>query len=776
MSETIPYLLARATTEAAAATSTTAAAGHGGLSSAGRPPVYKAVGVSLAVASGVFIGCSFVLKKKGLLAANLKDGKEAGEGYGYLKNGWWWSGMILMIIGEICNFCAYAFVEAILVTPLGALSVVITAILSSMFLNERLSFVGKIGCFMCIVGSVVIVINAPEQSSVSTIQDMKGFILSPGFLSYAGVVIVGCVGIVIWIAPKYGQKSMMVYISVCSLIGGLSVVATQGLGAAVVTQISGTPQFNQWFLYVLFVFIVITLVVEIVYLNKALNIFNAALVTPTYYVFFTSSTIVTSAVLFRGFNGTPSSIATVVMGFLQICAGVVLLQLSKSAKNVPDTEIFRGDLDQVRTVAEQSEPESEPKADAIRGTAAIIRRISVARQKMEQEEAKRIREEMLRERDLLTVPSHDGETYEWDGVQRRVTWSGSSGDGPRRRNTTSGPHPPLGMSRMPDVEEGTEGELTPVTMNRRRSMSVDEAMRRQIYDIEAETGEIHPQSFVGRVRNLFIPRPRSKSSLRDETDVVIAVTSPHRDITDRGFQSPSQGRSYGDLPVPVLSLRDFSGDHEHQAGSKSPPQMTVTPSEGEFSSRDFASGSPPPLKHGVKRIVDAGNEYTAIPPRAPRSAPGHMNSPGLRPMLTPTTPQTPHSAHSTESGLRPDSADNTSRRQFSFQSVFGKHSRSHSRDSHGEGASDVPLPIPHAHSHLPHPHFPARLHGLRRKSISGIQDKGAPRTEEESLGLVKGDSRASTLDYEKEIGRYVDQSSDDSEEEKERIKRLHRKE
>lgn len=26
-----------------------------------------------------------------------------------------------MILGEICNFCAYAFVEAILVTPLGAL-------------------------------------------------------------------------------------------------------------------------------------------------------------------------------------------------------------------------------------------------------------------------------------------------------------------------------------------------------------------------------------------------------------------------------------------------------------------------------------------------------------------------------------------------------------------------------------------------------------------------------------------------------------------------------
>ena len=105
------------------------------------------------------------------------------------------------------------------------------------------------------------------------------------------------------------------------------------------------------------------------------------MVTPTYYVYFTSSTIITSAILFRGFKGTVTSIITVVMGFFVICAGVVLLQLSKSAKDVPDTAVFAGDLDQLRTIAEQEQPESEPKADAIRGAAAIVRRFSTARQK-----------------------------------------------------------------------------------------------------------------------------------------------------------------------------------------------------------------------------------------------------------------------------------------------------------------------------------------------------------------------------------------------------------
>ncbi|EEH07760.1 DUF803 domain-containing protein [Histoplasma capsulatum G186AR] len=412
----------------------------------GRPPAFKAVGISLAVGSGLFIGVSFVLKKVGLLKANVKYNEDPGEGMGYLKVWWWWGGMTLMIIGEIFNFVAYAFVDAILVTPLGALSVVVTTILSAIFLKERLSFVGKVGCFNCIIGSVVIAMNAPSQSSVATIQDMKHFVIAPGFLTWAGLIIVGCTFVALWAGPRYGNKSMFVYLSICSLIGGLSVVATQGLGAAIISQIQGISQFKEWFLYVLLVFVIGTLLTEIIYLNKALNIFNAALVTPTYYVFFTSATIVTSAILFQGFKGTAINITTVVMGFLQICSGVVLLQLSKSAKDVPDTAIFKGDLDQVREVAEQEQPESEPKADAIRGTAAIIRRISSARQRMEEEEARRYYEE--RKIDELEPP-REGEVIEWDGLRRRRTVVGESPLSiPSRRITNR--HPPLGMSKFPD--------------------------------------------------------------------------------------------------------------------------------------------------------------------------------------------------------------------------------------------------------------------------------------------------------------------------------------
>lgn len=120
------YARANETTSAANATSTAEST-----STTQKPASYKIIGISLAVGSGVFIGTSFVLKKFGLLKANEKYNEVAGEGYGYLKNVFWWSGMTLMIIGEICNFVAYSFTDAILVTPLGALSVVITTILSA---------------------------------------------------------------------------------------------------------------------------------------------------------------------------------------------------------------------------------------------------------------------------------------------------------------------------------------------------------------------------------------------------------------------------------------------------------------------------------------------------------------------------------------------------------------------------------------------------------------------------------------------------------------------
>lgn len=336
----------------------------------------KIVGIVLAICSGFFIGVSFVFKKKGLLDATQASNGIPGKGYAYLKNWTWWLGMSLMILGEIMNFVAYAFTAAILVTPLGALAVVVSAIGSSIFLKERLSFVGKVGCFLCILGAIVIVLNAPEQSSVSTIQEMQHYTLSKVFLPYAAIVLLAAAFVAFWAGPRYGEKHSFVYISICSSVGGISVVCTQGFGASVVSAIGGTKdQWNSWFLWVLFIFVVCTLLVEIIFLNKALNIFNTSIITPIYFTSFTTMTIISSAVLYQGFPGTAVSIVNVVLGFFTIVAGVVLLQISLAAQNKADSQLLQAGLDDVQEVLQTPVDDDtlDPGPASIRGALSLRR-------------------------------------------------------------------------------------------------------------------------------------------------------------------------------------------------------------------------------------------------------------------------------------------------------------------------------------------------------------------------------------------------------------------
>lgn len=93
-----------------------------------------------------------------------------------------------MGIGEICNFAAYAFAPAILVTPLGALSVLIGAVLGSYFLKEELGTLGKLGSAICLIGAVVIVLHAPPDEEIETVDEILNYAIQPGALNAVAAI------------------------------------------------------------------------------------------------------------------------------------------------------------------------------------------------------------------------------------------------------------------------------------------------------------------------------------------------------------------------------------------------------------------------------------------------------------------------------------------------------------------------------------------------------------------------------------------------------------
>ncbi|KAJ3145461.1 hypothetical protein HDU89_007086 [Geranomyces variabilis] len=292
------------------------------------PAYHKFVGIGLALLSSLFIGLSFILKKRALIRS--RHGQAANQkGHAYLRNPLWWTGMTMMLVGEVCNLGAYSFSPAVLVTPLGALSVVISAVLSSAMLKEHLSFAAKVGCAQCVLGATILVLHAPVSGTTTTLQSFADRVVTAGFLVYFFLNLIVIAVLVFYISPRYGQKHAIVSIAICSLTGAFVVIATQGLGSAIVFTLSnpGEPsQFKDWRLYILFLFVVSCGVMQINFLNKALNVFSTAIVTPIYYVCFTAATLIASAILFRTFAlGTAVGNASLVVGFLVICGGVSLL-------------------------------------------------------------------------------------------------------------------------------------------------------------------------------------------------------------------------------------------------------------------------------------------------------------------------------------------------------------------------------------------------------------------------------------------------------------------
>ncbi|EJT99301.1 DUF803-domain-containing protein [Dacryopinax primogenitus] len=293
------------------------------------------IGLILAVLGNSAIGSSFIIIKMvcsdvGLNAAAERAGhSNASDKYVYLRNPLWWLGMTTMISGELMNFAAYAFAPPILVTPLGALSVIIGAVLASIFLQEELGHLGVVACTLCLLGSLIIVLHAPADKDIQTVDEILHYALQPAFLLYCLIVLIVSVVFIYVLAPKYGKKSPIIYLTICSLVGSVSVMGIKGFGIALKLTFAGNNQLTHPSTYVFGIVVVLSILVQMNYFNKALDIFSTNVVNPIYYVGFSTAVILASIILFQGFNtGDGVSIASLIVGFLITFLGVHLLNMN----------------------------------------------------------------------------------------------------------------------------------------------------------------------------------------------------------------------------------------------------------------------------------------------------------------------------------------------------------------------------------------------------------------------------------------------------------------
>ncbi len=67
---------------------------------------------------------------------------------------------------------------------------------------------------------------------------------------------------------------MLVYITICSLVGSISVMASKGFGIAIKLTINGDNQFTYLSTYIFATTVIVCAMTQINYFNKALDLFS----------------------------------------------------------------------------------------------------------------------------------------------------------------------------------------------------------------------------------------------------------------------------------------------------------------------------------------------------------------------------------------------------------------------------------------------------------------------------------------------------------------------
>lgn len=79
------------------------------------------------------------------------------------------------------------------------------------------------------------------------------------------------------VAPTYGSKNPLIYISICSTVGSVSVMSVKAFGIAVRLTFLGNNQFTHASTYVFMVVTAFCILTQMNYFNKALSQFSTSM-------------------------------------------------------------------------------------------------------------------------------------------------------------------------------------------------------------------------------------------------------------------------------------------------------------------------------------------------------------------------------------------------------------------------------------------------------------------------------------------------------------------
>lgn len=123
--------------------------------------------------------------------------------------------------------------------------------------------------------------NMPSTQVPSPHQESHYPILTcvvrKAFLLYCSAVAIFSSVMIYKVAPKYGKKNPLIYISICSTVGSVSVMSVKAFGIALKLTLAGNNQLTHPSTYAFAIVTVCCILTQMNYFNKALSQFSTSM-------------------------------------------------------------------------------------------------------------------------------------------------------------------------------------------------------------------------------------------------------------------------------------------------------------------------------------------------------------------------------------------------------------------------------------------------------------------------------------------------------------------
>ncbi|KAG6933702.1 NIPA like domain containing 2 [Chelydra serpentina] len=131
------------------------------------------------------------------------------------------------------------------------------------------------------------------------------------------------------------MKHIVVLLMMVALLASLTIISVKAVAGMITFSAKGKMQLTYPIFYIMFIIMVTSCVFQVKFLNQAMQLYNATVVVPINFVFFTTSAIIAGVIFYQEFQGAALlSVFMFLFGCLLSFLGVFVITQNREEEHL----------------------------------------------------------------------------------------------------------------------------------------------------------------------------------------------------------------------------------------------------------------------------------------------------------------------------------------------------------------------------------------------------------------------------------------------------------